>query len=124
MTTIHANSTRDSLSRLEQMVGMAGFPMSQTSIRSQIASALRLVIQLQRLSDGKRRVIQVSEITGMEGDVIQTQNIFEFVRSGVDGEGNVMGELRACGIRPKFLEQIKLAGYDMPSDIFDPRKGL
>lgn len=124
MTTIHANSTRDALSRLEQMVGMAGFPMSQTSIRSQIASAIRVVIQLQRLSDGKRRVTQVSEITGMEGDVTQTQNIYEFVRSGLDSEGNVLGELRATGIRPKFLEQLNLAGSDMPNDIFDPGKAL
>jgi pilus assembly protein CpaF len=124
MTTIHANSTRDALSRLEQMVGMAGFPMSQISIRSQVASAISLVIQLQRLSDGKRRVTQVSEITGMEGDVVQTQDIYEFVRSGVDSDGQVLGELRATGIRPKFLEQLNLAGCGVSSDIFDPRKAL
>jgi pilus assembly protein CpaF len=124
MTTIHANATRDALSRLEQMVGMAGFPMSQISIRSQVASAISLVIQLQRLSDGKRRVTQVSEITGMEGDVVQTQDIYEFVRSGVDSDGQVLGELRATGIRPKFLEQLNLAGCEVPSDIFDPRKEL
>ena len=124
MTTIHANTTRDALSRLEQMVGMAGFPMSQSSIRSQVASAICVVIQLQRLSDGKRRVTQVSEITGMESDVIQTQNIYEFVRSGLDSEGNVLGELRATGIRPKFLEQLILAGCSVPNDIFDPGKAL
>jgi pilus assembly protein CpaF len=124
MTTIHANATRDALSRLEQMVGMAGFPMSQISIRSQVASAISLVIQLQRLSDGKRRVTQVSEITGMEGDVVQTQDIYEFVRSGVDSDGQVLGELRATGIRPKFLEQLNLAGCGVSSDIFDPRKAL
>jgi pilus assembly protein CpaF len=124
MTTIHANTTRDALSRLEQMVGMAGFPMSQISIRSQVASAICVVIQLQRLSDGKRRVTQVSEITGMESDVIQTQNIYEFVRSGLDSEGNVLGELRATGIRPKFLEQLILAGCSVPNDIFDPGKAL
>ena len=99
-------------------------PMSQVSIRSQIASAIRVVIQLQRLSDGKRRVTQVSEITGMEGDVVQTQDIYEFVRSGVDSDGQVLGELRATGIRPKFLEQLNLAGCEVPSDIFDPRKEL
>lgn len=124
MTTIHANSTRDALSRLEQMVGMAGFPMSQMSIRAQVASAIRIVIQLQRLSDGKRRVTQISEITGMESDVVQTQDIYEFVRSGVDFEGNVTGELRAAGIRPKFLEQLNQAGCSLPSDLFDPRKAL
>ena len=122
MTTIHANTTRDALSRLEQMVGMAGLPMSQNSIRSTVASAIRLVIQLQRLSDGKRRVTQVSEITGMEGDALQTQDIYEFVRSGVDSDGQVLGELRATGIRPRFLRELNLAGCDVPSDIFDPRK--
>ena len=98
--------------------------MSQSSIRSQVASAICVVIQLQRLSDGKRRVTQVSEITGMEGDVTQTQNIYEFVRSGLDSEGNVLGELRATGIRPKFLEQLILAGCSVPNDIFDPGKVL
>lgn len=121
MTTVHANSSRDSLTRLEQMVGMAGFPMSQQSIRAQMASAIRLIIQLQRLSDGRRRVTQVTEITGMEGDIIQTQDIIEFVRSGVDEDGKIQGELRPTGIRPKFLEELKVAGYELPQNLFDPR---
>ena len=122
MTTIHANTSRDALSRLEQMVGMAGFPMTQQSIRAQVASAIRIVVQLQRLSDGKRRVTQVSEITGMEGEVIQMQNIFEFVRTGVDQDGQVLGGLRATGIRPSFLDELSLAGINLPAGMFDPRK--
>lgn len=122
MTTIHANTSRDALSRLEQMVGMAGFPMTQQSIRAQVASAIRIVVQLQRLSDGKRRVTQISEITGMEGEVIQMQNIFEFVRTGVDQDGQVLGGLRATGIRPLFLDDLSLAGFNLPAGMFDPRK--
>src|SRR5690606_28351916 len=95
MTTIHANTSRDALARLEQMVGMAGFQMSQSSIRSQIASAIRLVIQLQRQTDGTRRVKAVSEITGMEGEVVQMQDIFRYVRRGVEEDGKIVGEFRA-----------------------------
>ncbi len=122
MTTIHANSARDALSRLEQMVGMAGLPMSQSSIRSQIASAIRLIVQLQRLSDGKRRVVQVAEITGMESDIIQMQTIYEFQRTGTDADGRVLGELRATGVRPKFIEQLRILGFEPTVDMFDPQK--
>ena len=122
MTTIHANSTRDALSRLEQMVGMAGLPMSQQSIRAQVASAIRIVIQLQRLSDGKRRVTQISEITGMEGDIVQTQNIFEYVRTGIGQDGTVFGNMKPTGLRPKFVEDLTLAGFELPAGTFDPKK--
>ncbi len=122
MTTIHANTPRDALGRLEQMVGMAGFQMSQLSVRAQISSALRLIVQLQRFSDGVRRVTHVAEITGMEGDVVQIQNIFEFVRTGTDGDGTVRGEMRATGIRPKMLDELKLAGIVLPVDYFDPKR--
>ena len=122
MTTIHANSSRDALSRLEQMVGMAGFPMIQRSIRAQIASAIRVVVQLQRFSDGTRRVSQVAEITGMEGDVTQMQTLFEFARTGTDPDGTVRGELRATGLRPTFLEVLRLAGIEIAPDSFDPRR--
>ncbi len=122
LTTIHANTPRDAISRLEQMVGMAGLPMNMASIRSQIAAAIRVVIQLQRFSDGMRRVTHISEITGMEGDVVQMQSIFEFVRTGIDADGSVRGELRATGLRPKFLDVLRLAGWDMPVDAFDPKK--
>ena len=124
MTTIHANTPRDALSRLEQMVGMAGFQMSQSSVRAQIASAIRIVLQLQRFSDGSRRVTQLSEITGMEGEVMQMQTIFEFVRTGIDSDGSVRGELRATGLRPKFLDQLRLSGVEISADMFDPQKAL
>jgi pilus assembly protein CpaF len=124
MTTIHANSPRDALARLEQMVAMAGFPMSQLSIRMHIASAIRLVIQLTRLSDGARRLISVSEITGMEGDVIQLQEIYRFARLGVDPNGKVLGEFRATGIRPGFVDGLKMRGIDVPPDAFNPSRPL
>jgi pilus assembly protein CpaF len=124
MTTIHANTPRDALSRLEQMVGMAGFQMSQASVRAQIASAIRIVLQLQRFSDGSRRVTQVSEITGMEGEVMQMQTIFEFVRTGIGPDGSVQGDLRATGLRPKFLDHLRLSGVEISADMFDPQKAL
>ncbi len=120
MTTIHANTARDAISRLEQMVGMAGMPMSQMSIRSQIASALQLIVQLARLSDGKRRLIQIAEITGMEGEVVQTQTIFEFVRSGTGPNGEVLGDLKATGIRPRMVDDLELLGFRPTADMFDP----
>jgi pilus assembly protein CpaF len=122
MTTIHANSPRDALARLEQMVGMAGFPMSQQSIRAQISSAIRLIIQLQRFSDGTRRITHVTEITGMEGEIIQTQNIFEFVRAGTDADGTVRGELKATGLRPQILDNLRLSGIEIPNEHFDPKR--
>ncbi|MDJ1159212.1 CpaF family protein [Chelatococcus sp. SYSU_G07232] len=124
MTTIHANNPRDAMRRLEQMVGMAGMPMSITSIRAQIASAINLVVQLQRLADGKRRMISVSEITGMEGDVIQMQEIYRFVREGLDQNGGIVGSYRATGIRPNFLKELKSIGIDIPGNYFDPTQPL
>ena len=124
MTTVHANGPRDALKRLEQMIGMAGMPMTMASIRSQIASAIRLIIQLQRLPDGRRRVVSVAEITGMEGDVIQMQEIYRFVRESVDERGNVLGSFRATGIRPTFLADLKAAGVDLPASHFDPGRPL
>jgi len=124
MTTIHANTPRDAMRRLEQMVGMAGLPMSVSSIRAQIASAIQLVIQLQRLSDGKRRVTSVAEVTGMEGDVIQMQEIYRFVREGMDAEGGIIGSFRATGVRPKFLHELKAAGVNLPGNYFDPAAPL
>ena len=120
MTTIHANSPRDALKRLEQMVGMAAMSMTVGSIRSQIASAITVVIQLQRLPDGKRRVTSVSEIIGMEGETIQTQEIYRFVMESTDEHGNILGSFRATGIRPAFLENLKAYGIDLPASNFDP----
>ncbi|MCP8937860.1 CpaF family protein [Alsobacter sp. SYSU M60028] len=119
MATIHANNAREALRRLEQMVGMANMPMSQQSIRSQIAGAVQMVVQLQRLSDGKRRVTSISEITGMEGEVIQMQEIFRFVKENIDAAGNIHGSFRATGVRPSFLAALKAMGVDLPAAYFD-----
>ena len=124
MTTIHANTPRDALKRLEQMVGMAGLAMTVGSIRSQIASAIRMVVQLQRLSDGRRRVVSIGEITGMEGDVTQMQEIYRFVRESTDKQGNIIGSFRATGIRPNFLAELKSAGIELPGSHFDPSRRL
>ncbi len=119
LTTIHANTPRDALKRLEQMVAMAGIPMGPNSIRGTIASALRLVIQLQRLPDGKRRVMSISEITGMEGDIIQMQEIYRFVKERSDDLG-IHGTFRATGVRPGFLQELKAYGIELPNTYFDP----
>ena len=97
MATIHANTPRDAISRLEQMLGMTGMPMTVQSIRSQIASAIEIIVQLTRLSDGKRKVTSVAEVTGMEGDVIQMQEIFRFVRTGMEADGTILGHFEATG---------------------------
>jgi pilus assembly protein CpaF len=124
MTTVHANTPRDALKRLEQMVGMANMPMTISSIRSQIASALKVIIQLQRLPDGKRRLINVSEITGMEGDVIQMHEIYKFVKEHTDDKGQIHGIFKATGIRPAFLTDLKAYGIELPSAHFDPSRRL
>jgi len=123
MTTIHANSPRDAMKRLEQMVAMAGMSMSPGSIRSTIASALRIVIQLQRLPDGKRRAMSISEITGMEGEIIQMQEIFRFVKEHTDEHG-IHGTYRATGVRPSFLQDLKAYGIDIPGSYFETSQPL
>ncbi|WP_246525335.1 CpaF family protein [Thalassovita aquimarina] len=124
MSTIHANSPRDAIARLEQMVGMAGMPMSQMATRAQITSAIDLIVQLARLRDGTRRVTSISEITGMEGDVVQTQELMYFKRLGVDEDGRVLGEFRATGIRPRFIEELEILGLNLKPEYFDPSKVL
>jgi len=124
MTTIHANSPRDALTRLEQMVGMAGFNMTQESVRGTIASAISVVMQLQRLSDGKRRVTAISEITGMEGNVIQLQEIFAFVREATLEDGTIQGHFKATGVRPKFLGDLATRGLVVPASYFDPTRKM
>jgi pilus assembly protein CpaF len=120
MATIHANTPRDAISRLEQMLGMTGMPMTVQSIRSQISSALDLIVQLTRLSDGKRKVTSVAEVTGMEGDVIQMQEIFRFVRTGMEADGKILGHYEATGLRPRFLEDLKAMGIEFPGRYFEP----
>jgi pilus assembly protein CpaF len=118
MTTIHANTPRDSLSRLEQMIGMTGIDLPTTSMRAQIASAINVVIQLSRLSDGTRRLVSIQEITGMEGDVVSMQEIFGFHQVGLDDNGNVVGEFRATGIRPTFADHVESRGIYLSPDMF------
>jgi pilus assembly protein CpaF len=124
MTTVHANNPRDAVRRLEQMVGMAGASMTVASVRSQIASAVRMIVQLQRLPDGSRRVTSVSEITGMEGDVLQMQELYKYVKESTDERGMIRGTFRATGIRPHFLADLKHAGIDLPASYFDPTRPL
>ena len=124
MTTIHANSCRDSLGRVEQMVGMAGFEMPTKSVRGQIASALNVVVQLERMSDGRRRLVSLNEITGMEGDVVTMHEIFKFRRLRTDADGNIDGEFVATGIRPKFMDELETRGIRLASDMFNPNRVL
>ena len=123
LTTIHANTPRDAMKRLEQMVAMTGLGMSINSIRSTIASALRLVVQLQRLPDGKRRVMNVCEITGMEGDVIQMQDVYRYISEYTDEHGT-HGTFRATGVRPSFLNELQAFGIEIPSSHFEPSQSL
>jgi pilus assembly protein CpaF len=124
MATVHANNPREAISRLEQMIGMAGLPMSQLSIRGQISAAIRMIVQLQRLPDGKRRVTSVAEITGMEGDIIQMQEIFKYVRTGTNADGTTEGHHVATGVRPRFLQELIAHGVTIPGQYFDPGKPL
>ncbi len=119
LTTIHANSPRDALARLETMVAMASLNLADKPVRRQIASAINLVIQVSRLSDGARKVVSLSEITGMEGDVVTMQDIFIFKKSGVDDNGKVLGEFVPSGIRPRFAEQLQASGIRLPMNLFD-----
>ena len=120
MATIHANTPRDAISRLEQMLGMTGMPMTVQSIRSQISSAIEIIVQLTRLSDGKRKVTSVAEVTGMEGDVIQMQEIFRFRQTGIDPDGQVLGRFEAVGIRPRFAEHLAARGSAGTAELFRP----
>jgi pilus assembly protein CpaF len=120
MTTVHANTPRDALSRVEQMIGMSGIDIPARSARSQIASAIHIVIQVSRLSDGRRKLVSVSEVTGMEGDVITMQEIFRFRQTGVAGDGQVEGRFEATGIRPRFVDQFLSHGIKLPASLFRP----
>jgi pilus assembly protein CpaF len=120
MTTVHANTPRDALSRLEQMIGMSGIDIPVRSSRAQIASAINVVIQVGRLADGRRKLLSLSELTGMEGDVVTMQEIFRFRQTGVSPEGQVLGKFEASGIRPKFIEQVMAHGVTLSADLFRP----
>lgn len=120
MTTIHANSARDGISRLENMIAMAGVEMPIKAVRSQIASAVNLIVQASRLQDGSRRMTSITEITGMEGDVISMQEIFRFQRVGLTPDNKIIGHFTATGVRSHFSERFRLWGYDLPAAIYEP----
>jgi len=119
MTTIHANTPRDALSRLESMVAMSNLNIPERTVRQQIASAIAIVIQVTRLSDGSRKVTSISEITGMEENVISMHEIFSFNKKGIGPDGRVIGAFQPTRIRPKFLEQLRISGIFLPTDLFE-----
>jgi pilus assembly protein CpaF len=120
LATIHSNTPRDALSRLENMVGMAGVTLTPRAIRQQICSAVTVVLQVSRLTDGGRKLVSMQEITGMEGEIISMQEIFRFEQTGVDHDGKVRGHFCASGVRPRFVERLKMFGAPVPEDTFDP----
>jgi pilus assembly protein CpaF len=119
MTTIHANTTRDALSRLESMVAMSNLNIPERTVRQQIASAIAVVVQVSRLSDGSRKVVSISEITGMEENVISMHEIFSFNKKGIGPDGRVIGSFQPTHIRPKFMEQLRISGIFLPADMFE-----
>jgi pilus assembly protein CpaF len=118
LTTLHSNSPRDALSRLETMISMANLALPEKAMRQQVASAIDVVIQVTRYSDGSRRLSSISEIVGMEGDVITMQEIFLFERQGIGEDGKVLGRFKATGIRPRFAERLRTAGIELPTALF------
>jgi len=119
LTTVHANSPRDAISRLEVMVSLANSNMQLVSIRQQISSAVHLLVQASRLSDGSRRVMSITEVTGMEGEVVTLQDLFVFEKRGMDPDGKIVGRFAATGIRPKFYEKLLSAGIRLRQDLFE-----
>lgn len=122
LTTIHANNPRDAISRLENMIGMAGINLPHKAARQQIASAITIIVQGNRLTDGQRKITSIQEITGMEGEVVTMQEIFAFRQTGIDANGKVAGHFQATGIRPKFADKLRNYGINLPDSMFDPAK--
>ena len=124
MTTIHANSARDSVSRLENMIAMTGIEMPLKAVRSQIASAVNLIVQASRLQDGSRRMVSITELTGMEGEVISMQEVFRFQRTGLAPDGTILGGFTATGVRSHYSDRFRQWGYNLPPQIFEPSIGV
>jgi len=120
LATIHANTPRDALARLENMVGMAGVSLTPRAIRQQVTSAITVILQASRLADGTRKVVSMQEITGMEGEIISMQEIFRFEQTGIDADGKVLGHFCATGVRPRFADRLRMFGAAVPEDTFDP----
>ena len=124
ITTVHANTPRDALSRIENMVLMAGLELPVKMIHEQIASALDVIVQVSRLMDGSRKVVEITEVVGMEGDQVSLQEIFKFEQSGVDAQSRVKGNMQATGIRPYFADRLEAYGVKLPGDIFDTKRWI
>ena len=122
LTTIHANTARDALVRLENMVGLAGYNVQQKALRQQVVSAISVIVQVQRLSDGRRKITSLQEVTGMEGDMITMQEIFSFEQTAVAPDGTVLGRFRASGIRPRFADRLQARGVPLADHLFDPNR--
>ncbi len=120
MTTIHANNARDGISRLENMVAMAGIEMPLKAVRSQIAAAVNLIVQVSRLQDGSRRMVSITEITGMEGDVISMQEVFRYERLGIEPNGKIIGRFNATGVRSHYSDRFRQWGFELPASIYEP----
>jgi pilus assembly protein CpaF len=120
MTTIHANSARDGVSRLENMIAMAGIEMPIKAVRAQVSSAVNLIVQASRLQDGSRRMVSITEITGMEGDVISMQEVFRYQRLGLEPNGKIIGQFTPLGVRSHYSDRFKQWGYDLPASIYEP----
>jgi pilus assembly protein CpaF len=122
LATIHANTPRDALTRLENMISLAGLALSPKNLRQQISSAISVVVQVARLTDGRRKVVSIQELTGMEGEMVNMQEIFTFKRTGIDQNGTVRGHFCATGVRPKFTERLQAFGIALPDQLYDPAR--
>jgi pilus assembly protein CpaF len=122
LTTIHANTPRDAITRLEMMIGMGGFEMPIWVIRKQVASSIDVVVQVSRMIGGRRKVVRISEITGMESDAVMMHDLFEYVQTGVDENGAAVGHFMGNGIRPDCLDRIAACGIPLSVDLFEPRR--
>jgi pilus assembly protein CpaF len=118
MTTLHANSPRDAISRIETMALMSGLDLPLIAIRNQIASAIDLIVHMDRLSDGSRKIVRIAEVPRMEGDIVTLSDLFRFDQTGISSEGKILGEMRATGLRPVFTPRLEVSGYKLRGEIF------